>query len=89
MFIRIFIITNFIFLLLWFSALNAMASVTDSLEQELKAATHDTTKINLLNALFREYIYSGTELALDYAKKANELSNSTGNECGNGLINSQ
>ncbi|MBW8050654.1 MAG: tetratricopeptide repeat protein [Cytophagales bacterium] len=43
---------------------------TDSLIAVLKTATHDTTKINLLNAIAWQLKYSHPDSALTYARKA-------------------
>src|SRR3989304_6480075 len=45
-------------------------SKVDSLLTVLKTAKEDTNKVNTLNDLFNEYIYSEPQQALEYAQQA-------------------
>ena len=81
--------TFFLFLALFFSAdlitihpgfllaqVNTGSSlITDSLLNSLKKAKEDTSKINTLNVLSRQYLNTGSyEQAIEYAKKSQRLS---------------
>ena len=48
----------------------------DSLLKVFKTQPNDTNKVNTLQNLFQSYLYNEPELALDYAQKALELSQS-------------
>ncbi len=54
-------------------------SITDSLLNSLKTAKEDTSKINTLNVLSRQYLNTGSyEEAIDYAKQSKRLSEELG-----------
>ncbi len=51
---------------------------TDSLSLVLSRATKDTTRVNILNELYKVYLFSDPDKAFGYAKKALALSESVG-----------
>ena len=72
-----YIFAFFIGLPLFFFNLSPSVSQTkkiDSLENELKKAIHDTSKVNTLNSLAWEYRKNNHEKALDYLEQAFALS---------------
>lgn len=80
----LFFVPVFIFFVVLNTASAAQQSKSDSLLNLLKSASDDTSKVNLLNDLFREYQSSDTGKALKYAAQALRLSQKLGFQRGVG-----
>lgn len=61
-------------------AFNATGSNTDSLKIELKIEENDSSKLDILFELFKEYYYKHSDTALTYGMRGIELAEKTNNE---------